>query len=107
MKLSQVLLLLEKHGITLQEDRTDEKGIRTITVGCPLPRMPYGGRFVYSTLVFGPGEDEVSAEERDSLKRHLHHLTTDIFGDDPDFWDIPPDEGDIADSHFQSIVPKK
>ena len=107
MKLSQLLFLLEKHGILVQDDRTDDNDNRTVIVGCPLPRMPYGeNRYVYATLVFGPGEDDVSAEERDALKRRLHHLTTDIFGDDPEHWDTPIDD-DVSDSHFQSIVPKK
>ena len=106
MKLSRVLQLLEKHQIVVKDDRT-ENGIHTVVVGCELPRMPYGeGRFAYATLVFGPGEDDVSAEQRDALKRRLHHLTTDIFGDDPDHWNIPQDDGDDG-SHFQSIVPKR
>lgn len=109
MKLTELLQRLDKHNIVVKENKVDDNGIRTVVVGCALPRMPYGeGRFVYSTLVFAVGEDDVSIEERDALKRRLHHLTTDIFGDDPE--DSEADENkddDIDASHLQSIIPKR
>jgi hypothetical protein len=107
MKLNQVLQLLDNHDVKVQDDRTDEDGNRTVVVGCALPMMPYGGRFVYSTLVFSPGQDEVSLEEREALKRRLCHLTTNIFGDDPELDELTEDEEESSGSHIHPIVPKK
>lgn len=106
MKLTQVLKLLENHDVRVQEEKTDAEGNRTIVVGCKLPAMPYGGRFVYSTLVLAPGQDEVSLEEREALKRRLCHLTTNIFGDDPELCGLLDDEDEEAGSHIHNIVPK-
>ena len=36
----------------------------------------------YCTLTLSAGQDEISLEERESIRRHLCHLSTDIFGDD-------------------------
>jgi hypothetical protein len=69
--------------------------------------MPYGGRFVYSTLVLEPGQDDISLEEREALKRRLCHLTTDIFGDDPELCGLLADPDDEEPgSHLHNIVSK-
>jgi hypothetical protein len=106
MKLNLVLQALEKHKVTIQEDRVDQHGNRVIILGAPLPRMPYGDKYRYSTLVLSPGEDEVSTEERDALRRRLCHLTTNIFGDDPDFEGIDEEEEVENGSHLHRIVEK-
>jgi hypothetical protein len=106
MKLKQVLQLLETHGVKVQEEKIDGDGNRTIVVGCALPMMPYGGRFVYSTLVLSPNQDEVSLEEREALKRRLCHLTTDIFGDDPELCGLLADPEEEAGSHLHNLIPK-
>lgn len=83
MKIDQVLQRLSEHNVSVGQDSTDHDGTRVIIVGCSLPSFPYGpNRFAYATIVLGPGQDEVHREERDAIRRRLHHLTTDIFGDD-------------------------
>jgi hypothetical protein len=64
------------------------------------------GGFVYSTLVLRPEQnEEVSLDEREALKRRLCHLSTDIFGDDPELCGLLS-AADEADSHIQHIVPR-
>jgi hypothetical protein len=111
MKLNLVLYKLSKADVEIQEDRTDADGIRTIVLGCALPRMPHKGRYLYTTLVLSPGQEEVCLEERDAIKRRLGHLCTDVFGDDSDFEEIRANpeeaEDDSLGSHWHSIVPKR
>jgi hypothetical protein len=108
MKLNLALQALRKHQVEIQEDRVDEHGNRVIVLGAPLPRMPYGGRYRYATLVLSPGQDDVALEERDALKRRLGHESTNIFGDDPDFEGLDIDEGEEENgSHIHTIIPKE
>jgi len=105
MTLNDVLRLLKSHDVEVLEDKTDENGFRTIVFGCPKPAM-VGGGLAYSTLPLEPGQTDVSLKEREGLKRHLWHLTTDIFGDDPELSGLLDDDDDEAGSHLHNIVPK-
>jgi hypothetical protein len=109
MNLNLVLQALKKHHIDVESDSPDEQGNRVIIVGCHLPMVDYGGRYVYYTLILSPGQDDVSMEERDAMRRRLCHLTTNIFGDDPDFADlrITGEDEESETSHLHQIVPKK
>lgn len=89
MKLSSVLEQLKKHKIEVVFEEIGPSGERTIVVGCALPNFPYGpGRFQYYTLTLLPGEDDVSREEREAMRRRLGHLTTDIFEEDEDLIEL-------------------
>ena len=107
MKISQVLQLFENHGIHKEEDQTNDDGYRTIVVGCRLPVVDCGGGFVYATIVLSPGQDEIGLDEREALKRRLWHLTTDIFGDDPELNGLLDDDEDDPGSHLHPIVSKQ
>jgi hypothetical protein len=87
MKLEQVLSQLRQHKIEVHFDHTGPEGDRTIIVGCALP-FPYSGRFQYYTMTLAPGEDEISREEREAMKRRLCHLATDIFDEDEDLAEL-------------------
>jgi hypothetical protein len=87
MKITEALQRLSDHGIDVGSDTLEPDGTRVIIVGCALPSFPFGnGRFRYYTLVLSPGQEDVSLEERDAMRRRLHHATTDIFGDDAEEW---------------------
>jgi hypothetical protein len=89
MKLSSVLEQLRRHQIEVFYEEIGPRGERTIVVGCALPNFPYGpGRFQYYTLTLLPGEDEVSREEREAMRRRLGHLTTDLFEEDEDMAEL-------------------
>lgn len=82
MNVNLVLAQLKAHQIDVQSDTTNSEGQRIIIVGCAAPSPPFAGRFVYYTLVLSPGQTSVPFEEREAIRRHLWHLTTDLFGDD-------------------------
>jgi hypothetical protein len=83
MKLNSVLAQLSKYKVHVLKDEVDADGWRTLIVGCAAPSPPFAiGRFLYSTWVMAPGEDDVPREIRDAIRRRLWHRTTDIFGDD-------------------------
>lgn len=106
MKINQVLQLLKNHHVHVEEDQTNDDGYRTIVVSCRLPMVDCGGRLVYATVALLPGQDELSLEEREAVKRRLGHLTTDIFGDDPELNGLLDDEEDPG-THLQQIVPEQ
>jgi len=97
MNLNSVLTRLSKHNVRVFKNETDAEGWRTIIVGCAAPSPPFAiGRYLYSTWVMEPGEDDVPREVRDAIRRRLWSGTTDIFGDDAE--DAPIlDEIDISD----------
>jgi hypothetical protein len=83
MKLNYVLKQLKDHHVEVQSEETDETGRRILIVGCAAPSPPIGlGHFSYYTHVLDPGQEDVSRQERDAMRRRLWHGTTDIFGDD-------------------------
>jgi hypothetical protein len=85
MKLSLVLAQLSANNVAVHSDEIDQSGRRVIIVGCAAPSPPFGlGRFHYYTLSLSKDQDDVSREERDAMRRHLWHGTTDLFGDDKD-----------------------
>jgi len=89
MKLNSVLEQLRKHKIEVVYEEIGPTGERTIVIGCALPNFPYGpGRFQYYTLTLLPGEDDISREEREAMRRRLGHLTTDIFEEDEDLAEL-------------------
>jgi hypothetical protein len=88
MKLNLVLAQLKKYEITVAFDQTDAAGDRTIIVGCAVPSFPQAPRILYYTLTLPAGQDEVSREQRESMKRRLGHLTTDIFEEDEDLAEL-------------------
>lgn len=112
MKLSLVLQCLKRHDVQILDDRTDKSGIQTIVLGCLIPAFAANsGKYAYATISLDPGQDEVSMEERDSIRRRLCHLTTDIFGDDPDLADLKAvhasdDDDENGEAHFHTLVPK-
>lgn len=106
MKLNLVLQALQKHNVEIQVDRLDEHGNRVLIFGARLPMMPYGERYEYVTLVLAPDQDEICIEERDVIRRRLCHLTTNIFGDDPDFEGFDEADEEENGSHLHMIVPK-
>jgi hypothetical protein len=83
MKLNSVLTRLNEFKVRVLKNEVDAEGWRTIIVGCAAPSPPFAiGRYLYTTWVMGPGEEDVSREVRDAIRRRLWHGTTDIFGDD-------------------------
>lgn len=83
MKLNSVLTRLSKYKVHVQKNEVDADGWRTVIVGCAAPSPPFAiGRFLYATWVMAPGEEDVSREVRDAIRRRLWHRTTDIFEDD-------------------------
>jgi hypothetical protein len=83
MNLNSVLARLGEFKVRVFRNEVDANGWRTVIVGCAAPSPPFAiGRFLYSTWVMGPGEEDVPREVRDAIRRRLWHGTTDIFGDD-------------------------
>jgi hypothetical protein len=111
MKLNQVLQQLKKRDIKVEDERVDEEGNRSIVIGCALPSIPFGeNRFAYATIVLKKGCDEVSAEQRETVKHRLWLLTQDIFGDDPEAAAAEAEdelEDDEIGSHFHPIIRKE
>jgi hypothetical protein len=86
MKLDQLLSRLEKHKITLAEDKHLPDGTRVLTFVTHLPTYPFGeGRHTWYSLPLSPGQQEVSKKEVDALLRHLWHGELDFFEDENPF----------------------
>ena len=107
MKLKEVLARLDKYGIKVCQESEEANGSRTVVLAGRLPSIPFGyNRMAYYTLNLAAGNDEIELEEREAIRRHMWHLTTDIFGDDAaELTESISIE--CADSHIQTIVPKE